>query len=107
MGYFINISARLPLSTIDEIDKLITEGKYKNKSKAITILVQYGLQLHTFQEMQKDPDRFKAFQEKIKQKINTEQFDSVLREMTDAELEGVAMMVQIEKERKHKQQVIF
>ena len=103
MKHRVTVSARLPLSTVEQIDILIQSGKYRNLASSIEALVTLGLQLEQYQEMIKDPKRHAEFVKKMKSMMHNGQFDKVVKAMTPAELDGAALMIEIEKNGKYLQ----
>ena len=103
MNYTVTVATRLPPSTITELDNMVTAGKFKNKSKAIEAMVHLGLQMHQYQQIEKDPEKHAEFLAKIKDMTKANNFQQVIQTMSPSQLDGAAMFIEMEKTRKYQQ----
>ena len=99
----VTVATRLSPSTINELDKLIDIGQFKNMSKAIEALTYLGLQVHQYQKMAKDPKKHDEFIAKMNDMTETNKFQEIVQTMTPEQLHGASMYIEIEKTRKYTQ----
>jgi len=62
-----SVTVRIPNSMLDELDKLVEEKKYLDRSEAIRSLVQDGTYLAKIIKLAKDPKKSKELTKKLSQ----------------------------------------
>ena len=99
----VTVATRLSPSTVNELDRLIEMGQFKNMSKAIEALTHLGLQVYQYQKMAKDPKKLDEFATKVKDMMESSKFEEVVNTMNPSELDGASMFIEIAKKRQYEQ----
>ena len=78
-----------------------SDAKFNNMSECIRECAKIGSKLLDYQEMMKDPERAEEFQKKMQDVIKHEQVLEWSQALSDSEINGFLMALQMEKETRY------
>lgn len=99
----ITLTARISRSMDDSIMYLVQNKSYSDYSNAVRSLIDKGLQVHQLQEIQKDPEKQKEFDAKLKDLLNAENMEALAQTMTLDQLKAAKFIFSQIEEKKLKQ----
>lgn len=102
------ITVRWLFSDIEEIEKHVKshsnpDGKFNDTSEAIRELVKVGAKVIEYQQMMKDPAKADEFRQKMNEMMQTDKMDQWSETLSNEQLDGVIMFLNIEKEKRYDQ----
>ena len=101
-----SISVRMPSSLIDELDQMVQEEKFNDRSDAIVKLTRKGLDVEALIQMNKNPETKAMFEENLKQLMSKENVEQTLETFDDETLKAVLSYGTILHERRFKQELL-
>jgi len=96
-----NISTRWDNMILDDLDEVIKSNKYPNVSEAIRELTKIGIKLYNYREMIKNPKLSEEFRKKMHGLVQNDKVFDWTNTLTDSELDGFFMAIQLEKEKRY------
>lgn len=99
----VPVTARLPIPTLDAVNAMVADRKYRSTAAATAGLVELGLRVVAHQEMMRDPERANEFQAKMDEVVKAGQIFEFLQTISETELRGFAGAAELELERRHTQ----
>lgn len=95
------ISTRWNNEILDDLDEVIKSNKYPNTSEAIRELTKIAIKLYRYKEMMKDPRLSEEFHNKMQDLVSNDQVFDWTKTLSDSQLDGFFMAIQMEKEKRY------
>ena len=100
------IGLRIENQLLDEFEKHIKpsenqDGKFNNMSECIRECAKIGSKLLDYKEMMKVPERAEEFQKKMQEIIQHDQVFEWSQALSDSQVNGFLMALQMEKETRY------
>ncbi len=97
------IGLRIESQILDEFEKKIqspnnSDAKFNNMSECIRECAKIGSKLLDYKEMMKDPNKAEEFQKKMQDTIQHDQVIEWSQTLSDSQINGFLMALQMEKE---------
>ena len=108
----ISISLRVDTRDLDEYEKKVKtahnpKGQFANLSECIRELAKMGNKIMDYQHMMKDPAKAEEFRRKMQEMIETESMDEWTPTLTNEQIDGFQMYLQIEKDKRFEQKTFL
>jgi len=101
-----SITVRMPNSMLDNLDKMVEEKKYLDRSEAIRSLVQDGTYLAKIIQLAKDPKKSKELTKKLSQLDTIKDVKKTLETMEPHQLLLVQSLAKDIRDEKVKQTIL-
>lgn len=95
------ITTRWDNKILDDLDEVIKSNNYPNTSEAIRELTKVGMKLYNYKEMMKDPQLSEEFRLKMQDLVSNDQVFDWTKQLSDSQLDGFFMAIQMEKEKRY------
>ena len=87
---------------MDETDLLVDLGRYETSATAIRETSRLGCKVLRHQEMMKDPAKATEFQKKMQEAVHQDKIFEWAATLTESQIDGFLMALQMEKEGRYK-----
>lgn len=99
-------SLRIDNQLLDEFESKVKrhsnpDGKFNSMSECIRDCAKIGSKLLDYQEMMKDPNKSKEFQTQMQSIIQNDQVIEYSQTLTDSQINGFMMALQMEKDTRY------